>query len=95
MLSLYVSFLSEHNTDIHIYIHIMQYSKEMEDFPLHEQLLAAGQDNVPYQSISISRYILSLSLSLSCTNTPKFGLCNVPSSTGRKFNNQIMNDNPH
>lgn len=50
-------FLSEHNTDIHIYIHIMQYSKEIEDFPLHEQLLAAGRDNVPYQSISISRYI--------------------------------------
>lgn len=50
---------------------------------------------VPYQSISISRYILSLSLSLSCTNTLKFGLCNVPSPTGRKFNDQIMNDNPH
>lgn len=31
-------FLSEHNTDIHLYI------KEMEDFPLHEQLLAAGRD---------------------------------------------------
>lgn len=37
-------FLSEHNTDIHICIHIMQYSKEVEDFPLHEQLLAAGRD---------------------------------------------------
>lgn len=61
-------FLSEHITDILLYIHIyiptMQYSKETEDFPLHEQLLAAGRDNVPYQSISISRYILSLSLSL-------------------------------
>lgn len=69
-------------------MHTMQYSKEIEDFPLHEQLLAAGRDNVPYQSISISRYIPSLSLSLSCTNTLKFGLCNVPSPTGRKFNDQ-------
>lgn len=54
-------FLSEHNTDILLYIRYIQCS---EDFPLHEQLLAAGRDNVPYQSISISRYILSLSLSL-------------------------------
>lgn len=65
MLSLYVSFsASIIRIYIYVYIGIMQYSKEIEDFPLHEQLLAAGRDNVPYQSISISRYILSLSLSL-------------------------------
>lgn len=34
-------FLSEHNTDILLYIRYIQCS---EDFPLHEQLLAAGRD---------------------------------------------------
>lgn len=45
MLSLYVSFsASIIRIYIYVYIGIMQYSKEIEDFPLHEQLLAAGRD---------------------------------------------------
>lgn len=45
---------------------------------------------VPYQSISISRYIVRyIHFLFSCTNTLKFGLCNVASSTGR---NLMIND---
>lgn len=56
-------FLSEHNTDILLYIRYIPYnavriSRCMNNCSQLDEI------TVPYQSISISRYILSLSLSL-------------------------------